>query len=697
MFTIKELKAGIALLEFNDVNKAVNVLDENFLTDFSAKLDQLLANNSLKGVVIRSLKPGCFCAGADLDMILKIKNSDQCLDLLNRIHTVFNKMESSQKCFVTLIEGVTLGGGFEFALASHFRLASTNPAVQFGLPEVTLGLIPGAGGTQRLPRMIGIEKSMPLLMLGKKLNAKEALELKVIDGIVENENELVSKAVELIEKNSDFGKKWITGSKTFKIPGGSVFDANISQIFMVATAQYKKETYGNYPAPLAILNSLYQGTQLPFNESLKIEANYFTELILGQVAPRMIQTLFHGMNECNKLIRKDKNEKSRKVKKVGVLGAGMMGAGIAYVSAYNGIEVVLKDVSMEVASGGKEKSKQILEHLLKKGKVKPEKMEAVLNLIKPTVNASDFAGCDLVIEAVIENREIKKQVINEVEKYLDESAIIASNTSTLPITGLSEFAKNRGQFIGLHFFSPVEKMNLVEIIMGKETNQYALNVSLDYVKQIKKTPIVVNDGRGFFTSRVFTKYIEEGVNCLEDGVASSIIENGGKIAGMPVGPLAVADEVSLDLIDHIIKQTEKDLKLPQNQFSKKIHHLVHDLNRRGRKVKKGFYNYNENGTKELAPEIKTVFPVSKTQPPIDEVVDRLLYAQVIESLKIMHEKIVTTKTEADVGSILGWGFPPYTGGVISFIDFIGKEKFINRAKFLAQKYGERFNPPAYIL
>lgn len=479
------------------------------------------------------------------------------------------------------------------------------------------------------------------------------------------------------------------------MPGGEIQSPKGYQIIPASTAMMNEKTHGNYPAPKNILCAVYEGCQVPIDQALEIELRYFTELVLHPSTKNMIRTLFYGINECSKGEARPKSTPKSKISKVGILGAGMMGSGIAYVTAMAGIPCVMKDISEATLEKGKDYSAKILDKLIERGRCTVEKKQQVLDLITTTTDPNAMEGCDLVIEAVIEDRALKATVTKESEAIMPETGIFASNTSTLPITGLAKESKRPEQFIGLHFFSPVDKMPLVEIILGEKSNDTALAMCIDYVMAIKKTPIVVNDGRGFYTSRVFTTYVAEGFNMVSEGISPALIENAGKMCGMPVGPLAVADEVSIDLIYHIMKQTMEDEG--PDSVDKATYQLavkfVEELNRLGKKSGKGFYEYPSDGKKYLSPELSKLYPLKEVQPDLQEVKDRLMYIQSLETLRCHEEKIVTTSRDADVGSILGWGFPAYTGGTIGFVEMTGPDDFKKRASELESKYGKRFSPP----
>jgi len=689
---------GIATITWDMAGRSMNVLNEGSIKDFAEATDKAIADPAVKGVIITSAKDA-FLAGADLDMLVKTafgpKDAKFLTENSGTLQKIFRRYETSGKPFVAAINGTALGGGLEITLACHYRIAADNPKTKLGLPEVKVGLLPGAGGTQRLPRIIGIAKAMPLLLQGKELDPKKALSEGIVNEVVPAD-QLLARAKEYLLGAPRNVQPW--DEKGFKIPGGAVYSPGGAQTFMGGIAMSHKESFGNYPAIKAILSCAYEGLQVPFDAGLRIETRYFVSLLLDPTAGNMIRTLFISMQELNKGVRRPKNEPATDVKKLGILGAGMMGAGIAYVSAAAGIECVLLDQTIEAAEKGKAYSTNLLDKAISRGKSTPEKKEKHLALIKTTTDHADLAGCDLVIEAVFENRDVKAEATRKSEAVIPETAIYASNTSTLPITGLAEASKRPESFIGIHFFSPVDKMMLVEIIMGKKTDQRALAVAMDYVKKIRKTPIVVNDSRGFYTSRCFGTYVNEGIEMLAEGIAPAIIDNVGRATGMPRGPLEMNDDVALDLGHKVRTQTRLDLgdayeATPADAI---VETLVVKLGRYGRKNAKGFYEYPADGKKYLWDGLAELAPVKiaeASREQIEEIRTRLLVRQAVEAARCFEEQVVTDVRDADVGSILAWGFAPWTGGPLSYIDRLGLAEFVKLADGYAQKYGKRYTPP----
>ncbi|MBW8048877.1 MAG: 3-hydroxyacyl-CoA dehydrogenase [Cytophagales bacterium] len=681
---------GIAIISFNMPDTAVNVLNRASISAFEKHINEALADKSVKGIIITSSKQD-FIVGGDLKLIFSLNDAKEIMKISGKFHAMLRKMETGGKPVVAAINGTALGGGYEVCLACHHRIAVNDPRIQIGLPEVTLGLLPGGGGTQRLPRMIGIQPSLQPLMEGRRMRPGQALETGMVDELVLTPEELLPAAKKWLQEVGNAVQPW--DQEKFKIPGGGVQTPNSAMVFGATAGLVLKKTYGNYPAPHAILNCVFEGLQLPFDRALVVESRYLTKCVLSKESKNMIRTLFFSMNEANKGAARPANIPKTVFLKVGILGAGMMGAGIAYVSAMAGLDVVLKDVSKEAAEKGKKYSADLLSKRLSKKRITQEKIDEVLSKIHTTDNPKDLADCQLVIEAVFENRELKAAVTKESESVMSSKAVFASNTSTLPITGLAEASSRPENFIGLHFFSPVDKMQLVEIIIGKKTSDYAIAMAIDYIRRIKKTPIVVNDGRGFFTSRVFRTYLFEGFECLAEGISPAFIENAGKQAGMPVGPLAITDEVSIDLLYKINKQTEKDTGQKHDGAAIKVmNRFIEEFKRSGKKEGKGFYEYPNGEKKYLWPELSKYFPLADKQPDAREVGKRFLHIQALEAVKAFEEHIVTTPADADIGSILGIGFPPYTGGALSYIDMIGLKQFVEECNVLADKYGKRFKP-----
>ncbi|WP_286222382.1 3-hydroxyacyl-CoA dehydrogenase NAD-binding domain-containing protein [Marinobacter apostichopi] len=671
------------------------------LTETVARVKRDL--DDLRGIIITSAKK-TFFAGGDLKELHKVTRDDaQAFEtMVNGLKADMRTLETCGKPVVAAINGSALGGGLEIALACHHRVTLNDDKLQLGLPEVTLGLLPGGGGTQRLPRMIGLEAAFPYLMEGKKVNPAAALKAGIVDELVDTPEDLITRARAFIEANPSCHQPW--DQKGFKLPGGAPQHPAMAQKLAIAPAMLKQKTKGCYPAPERILSAAVEGAQVDFDNGSLIETRYFAELVIGQVAKNMTGTFWFQLNTIKAGGSRPEGIEKESFRKVGVLGAGMMGAGIAYSTASRGIEVVLKDVSVENAGKGKSYSDKLLAKKVSRGRMTEEQKAEVLGRIKATDSADDLDGCDLVIEAVFEDSDLKAKVTQEAESRLTPNGIFASNTSTIPITQLAEASNAPENFIGLHFFSPVDKMQLVEIIVGKNTSDDTLARAFDYVQQIGKIPIVVNDSRGFFTSRVFGTFVNEGICMLGEGIHPASIENAGVLSGMPVGPLAISDEVSLTLMRHIRDQSKKDTEAAGNTWRPHPAEAVIDqmLDRHARKGKAagaGFYEYPANGKKYLWPELETQFvDADKARSvALQDLKDRILFIQAIETVRCLEEGVLRTIEDANVGSIFGIGYAPWTGGAIQFINQYGVRAFTERARELSQQHGERFAPPKLLL
>jgi 3-hydroxyacyl-CoA dehydrogenase/enoyl-CoA hydratase/3-hydroxybutyryl-CoA epimerase len=701
---------GIALVTWDIPGRSMNVLDTQTIEELGAIVDQTTADAAVKGVVVTSGKDA-FSAGADLSMLegmnktfaeaLKSKGKEAAQQMLfdesRKLSLTLRKIETSGKPWVAAINGLALGGAFELTLACHYRVASDNPKTRLGLPEIKVGLFPGGGGTQRLPRMLQPQDAMQMLLKGEQINLTKAKAQNIVGSVVPA-TDLIQTAKDWIKAGGKAVAPW--DEKGFKLPGGPVFSKNGMMIFPAGNAIYRRETYDNYPAARAIMQCAYEGLQLPMDAALRVESRYFAHILQTKEAAAMIRSLFLSMQELNKGARRPPNVPPTKVKKLAIIGAGFMGASVGYVSARAGIDVVLIDRDQESADAGKKKYCEApLNEQIAKGRATEATRDAILSRISATGDFSAIKDCDLVIEAVFEDRKVKAETYAKAQPLLKPDAIFASNTSTLPINSLAEEFKDQGKFIGIHFFSPVDKMMLVEIIVGKNTGDVALATALDYVRVIGKTPIVVNDSRGFFANRCVLRFTAEGLEMLMEGVPPAMIENTAKMAGMPVGPLSLSDEVALDLVLKIMKATEADLGANAiDQAQKKLLvEMVEKQGRFGRKNAKGFYDYPEKGKgqKSLWPELTGL--QSKHLDPdtldIEEMKQRFLVVQAVEAARTVEDHVITDPREADVGSILGFGFAPFTGGTLSYIDFMGTKKFVELCHKLEAKYGSRFTPP----
>ena len=693
---------NIVVLTMDMPGQSANTMNAVYREAMGKIVDRLEAEkDSIAGVILTSAKK-TFFAGGDLNELIKVTKADApaFYQMILNIKGQLRRLECLGKPVVAAINGAALGGGWEIALACHHRIALNNSSIQLGLPEVTLGLLPGGGGVVRMVRILGLEKALPYLAEGKKVRPDAALKAGLIHELASDSDDLLTKARAFIAANPTAVQPWDV--KGYKIPGGTPSSPNVAQMLAIAPSVLRDKTKGCFPAPEKIMCAAVEGAQVDFDTAQIIEARYFTELTTGQVAKNMIGTFWFQLNEINAGGSRPQGFEPYVTKKVGVLGAGMMGAGIAYVSAVAGIDVVLKDISIEAAEKGKDYSAKLLEKKVGRGQMSAEKRDGILARIKPTVSDADFEGCDLIIEAVFEDRDLKANVTAAAERAALADAVIASNTSTLPITGLATAVQKQDKFIGLHFFSPVDKMPLVEIIKGEHTSDETLARGFDYVMQIKKTPIVVNDSRGFFTSRVFGTFTNEGLAMLGEGVSAAMIENEARKAGMPVGPLAISDEVSMSLMNHIRQQTIKDLaaegkQIPAHPAFAVIDMMLNEYKRPGKAAGAGFYDYPAGGKKHLWPELKARFEKRDAQISQIDVRDRILFIQAIETVRCVEEGVLKSVADANIGSIFGIGFAAWTGGALQFINQYGVKDFVARAQYLAEQYGERFLPPALLL
>jgi 3-hydroxyacyl-CoA dehydrogenase/enoyl-CoA hydratase/3-hydroxybutyryl-CoA epimerase len=686
---------GIIILTLDSPNQSANTMNADFRVALENIVSKLKSETSITGIIFRSAKK-TFFAGGDLDELIQARLEDATpfFEMIQKMKAEFRYIETLGVPVVAALNGTALGGGWEIALGCHARIALNDPKTKFGLPEVTLGLLPGGGGIVRMVRLLGLQNAFPFLMEGKQFGVDKAKSLGLIQDTAETAEELMDKAIAWVKANPKSQQPFDV--KGYKIPGGDPKTPAVAQMLAIAPAMLRDKTKGCYPAPEAIMAAAVEGAQVDVDTALTIESRYFTYLATGQISKNMIGTFWHGLNAIKAGASRPKDVAKWQASKVGVLGAGMMGAGIAYSTAIKGIPVVLKDVSVENAEKGKAYSQKLLDKKVSQGRMTAEKRDQVLSLITATASAEDLKGCDLIIEAVFENQELKAKVTQEAEVFLVDGGVMASNTSTLPITGLANASKDQANFIGLHFFSPVDKMQLVEIIKGKNTSAETLAKAYDYVQQIGKIPIVVNDSRGFFTSRVFGTFVQEGLRLLHEGVHPARIEMAALKAGMPVGPLAIQDEVALTLSEHVANETRKALQaegkdLPRSGADDVIQTMIHTFDRKGKAAGAGFYDYPEGGKKHLWEGL------SHWKKDVDiseqEMIDRFLFVQSLDTLRCYEENVLESVIEANIGSIFGIGFAPWTGGAIQLLNQYGLDQAVQRANELEAKYGERFKAP----
>ncbi|WP_108473120.1 3-hydroxyacyl-CoA dehydrogenase NAD-binding domain-containing protein [Rhodanobacter thiooxydans] len=684
---------GIGLVIFDQPGRAMNVLNPDLVVPFAAIVERLEQEDAIKGLVLTSGK-STFIVGADIDQLTAITTAEEAFSLCEDLKALLRRIEKCNKPVVAALNGTALGGGLEVALACHARFVLDDAALKLGLPEVKLGLLPGGGGTQRLPRMIGIQKSFELITQGTELRAAEAKGLGLVNDIAASREELLQKSRAWCVANPRAVQPW--DKQGFRIPGGDSKHPGVVQLLAIAPSIANAKAHGNYPAIGHIMSCLFEGCLLDFDSACQVESRYFAACVVSQESKNMIGTLWHQLNAIKKGQSRPAGVAPSRVRKVGILGAGMMGAGIAYVSAKAGVDVILLDTTIGNAGKGKAYSQGLLDKAISRGRSTPDKRDALLARITPTTRYEDLQGCDLVIEAVFEDRAIKAACTQKAEAVIAADVVYASNTSTLPITGLAKASVRPNNFIGLHFFSPVDKMPLVEIIVGEQTSDETLARGFDYVLQIGKTPIVVNDSRGFYTSRVFATYVMEGLAMLGEGVHPRSIEAAGIKAGMPMPPLALQDEVSLSLSLHVADQTRKDLAaegkpLPEHPGEPVLRMVGGTHQRLGKKTGKGLYDY-DGRDKHLWPELTRLYPTAPKQPTQQELIDRLMFVQANEAARCFEENVVRSVADANIGSIFGWGFAPFHGGALQFINAMGAARFVARSRELAECYGARFAP-----
>ncbi len=702
MKTIRyELGDGVATITFDDPASPVNTMSAQWQADLAEVTAQVVADRkAIRGILLASAK-NTFFAGADLKAVMRLQPADapQVFRGIEAVKRHFRTLETLGRPVVSCLNGSALGGGWEVALVGHYRIAVDDPKIQFGLPEVTLGLIPGGGGITKMTRLLGLTGAQPYILESKLFGPHEALHSGLVHELARDAAAMRSQALAWIEKHAsgEAPARHPWDDKNYRMPGGAPGNPKVAGMLAVAPAMLKRKTRGLYPAPECALAAMVEGAQVDFDTALRIESRYLAKLMVGPVAKNMINTFFFDLNSVKSGQSRPQGPPRWRPQKVGILGAGMMGSGIAYAQASRGVATVLRDVSMEKAQAGRDHARKLTEARVRKGRMSPQEQEQLLARITPVDSVQALQGCDLIIEAVFENRELKARVTQEAETMLAPGGFFASNTSTLPISGLAKASSAPERFVGIHFFSPVDRMKLVEIIRGRETSDETVARAFDYVQAIGKLPIVVNDSRGFFTSRVFGSFVMEGAAMIGEGIPAPVVEHAGIMAGMPVGPLAVLDETALSLSVHVLDQTRADYRAEGGTYIASpgellVERMVKEFDRNGRAAGAGFYEYpTEPGAKKyLWPELKNLFEKPGTRWDLRDLQDRLLYRQAIETARCLAERVLTTVHDANVGSIFGIGFPAWTGGALQFIYGMGMDRFCERAGELAGRYGPGF-------
>ena len=690
---------GIAVASMDLPGRPMNVVGDALMSGIGQATDAL-ADATVKGLILTSSKAD-FCAGGDLDAISQWTRPEQAFDVTMAMKAVLRRLETQGKPVVAAINGHALGGGLEIALACHARFVIDDPKLRIGQPEVKLGLLPGGGGTVRLSRLLGIQQTLKIIGEGNDLTPREAKAMGLVTDLAADRAELLAKARAWIAASPKAQQPW--DAPKFRFPGGDSRSPAALQLLAIAPSIASARSWGNYPAVQHIMSAVFEGGLLDFDAACEVESRYFAACAMSQQSRNLIAAMWYQLNAVRKGASRPAGIAASKVGKLGILGAGMMGSGIAYVSARAGIDVVLLDTTRDAAERGKAHAQALLDKAVAKGRVSSKARDGVLSRIAPTTRYEDLAGCELVIEAVFEDRAVKADVTKRAEAVIPAQALLASNTSTLPITSLAQASVRPANFLGLHFFSPVGKMPLVEIIVGAQTSDEALARGFDFVLQIGKTPIVVNDSRGFYTSRVFATYVMEGIAMLAEGVHPRSIEVAGLQAGMPMPPLALQDEVSLSLALHVVEQTRKDMAAEGQTYHEHpaiaVIRKLCEIGRVGKKAGKGFYDWpgESSGEKRLWPGLAQYWPPAAQQPEQRELIDRLLFAQANEAARCYEEGVVRSVADANVGSILGWGFAPFQGGALQFINAMGVRRFVERSRELADRFGARFAPATIVV
>jgi 3-hydroxyacyl-CoA dehydrogenase/enoyl-CoA hydratase/3-hydroxybutyryl-CoA epimerase len=688
---------GVAVATMDAPGRTMNVLDDALAEPLAALVERLAGDAAIRGLVLATGKPD-FLAGADVARLAALATAQEAFDESMRFKAVLRRLERAGKPVVAAIRGKCLGAGLELALACHRRIVLDDGRARLGLPEVRLGLLPGGGGTQRLPRLVGMQQALPWMLEGTEVTAAQALSAGLVDALAADADELLAQARAWILANPAPRQPW--DQPAFRYPGGDSRSPAAAQLFSIAPSMASARSHGRYPALTHILSCVFEGGLMGIDQALELESRFFAACAMSQESRNLIGTLWFQRKAIERGASRPADAPPSTVRRLGVLGAGMMGAGIACAAARADIDVVLLDASPDNAVRGRLQAQELMDAAVRRGEATPERRDAVLARITPTVRFDDLAGCDLVIEAVFEDRAVKADVTRQAEAWLAEDAVFASNTSTLPITGLAQASLRPANFIGLHFFSPVHRMPLVEIVVGAATSPATLARGFDFVRQIGKTPIVVNDARGFYTSRVFATYVMEGLAMLREGVHPRRIEAAGLAAGMPMPPLALQDEVSLTLALHVADQARRDFAAEGRAYvehpGEAVLRQMCEIGRIGRKASLGFYDWTDAG-RRLWPGLARMFPVAARQPPERDLLDRLMFVQANEAARCVEEGVLRSVADANVGSILGWGFAPFHGGALQFVNAMGARRFVERARELAAAHGPRFEPARVIV
>lgn len=682
---------GIVTLTLDMSKERVNTINQKIARAFVPVLEHLEADKELTGVIISSAKTS-FLAGGDLDFLHQAEHAQEIFEHTDLLVRIFRRFELLTVPVVAAINGAALGSGFEFTLACHYRIALDTPKTKLGLPEVSLGMIPGGGGIIRLMWMIGLRKAFHIIANSKMFHVKEALQVGLIDEIVTNEQDLIDQAKAWILSKPDISKPWDSEDNIAKTSNPK--HPKTAKMIADLTAKVVRKTLNNYPAVLGVLNTMAEGAVVDFDAATRINARYFTAMILSKDCRNQTKAFWYDLNKIKNGISRPRGFGRFRARRIGIIGSGLMGSGIAYTSALEGIEVVLKDVSKSIAEQGKDYARRMLERIVKGGKMTEEQRQEILDRIHTTDQMQEFERCDLVIEAVYENAELKKRIINEAEKYLHQHTFFATNTASLKVSDLAEACVHPENYVGMHFFAPVQSIPLVEVIRGNKTSDESIARAFDFVLQIGKTPIIVKDSPAFFVSRVASTYLMEGIRLLKEGQSPAMLENAALQAGFPMGPLAFADSLGFRYILDAEKQAAQQMgNAYQSPLAIEVLEEMVKMQRYGKARKSGFYDYN-NGKIRLWSKLSEHYPLAKDQLSLKDIQDRLLFVQCIEAVICLEESVVNNNYDANLGSIYGWGFAPFKGGVIQYINDFGVEEFVLRARELEATYGARFKVPA---